>query len=457
MKNNISRLLAAGALAVITLGATAQNTRSAYFIDGYSYRFMMNPAIANDKNFVAIPGLGNLNVDLHGNLHLTDVLYNVDGKTTTFLNPGVSADEVMKNIGDMNKIGTSENITILAGGFKAFGGYNTISIGARVDADIKVPGSLFSLMKNNISNDSYDLSGVKVDANAYAEFALGHSRQINKNIRVGGALKFLFGAGNVYADLRHATLDLGENDWTVTTDADIHSSLKGLTYKTDVNNDTGHRYVNGVDVDGAGLGGFGMAVDLGAVYNTPVKGLTVSASLLDLGFISWKNDMLATTGGVKTFNTDRYTFSPDDNAPNSFSDEWDRFRDDFSAIYELDDAGDQGGRTTALHATMNIGVEYELPVYRPLSFGMLNTTRFAGSFTWTDFRFSANIAPCKIFSAGVNLGAGTYGASFGWLLNLHAKGINFFAGMDHTPGKLAKQGVPLSSNAQVNLGLNVAF
>lgn len=253
---------------------------------------MMNPAIANDKNFVAIPGLGNLNVDLHGNLHLTDVLYNVDGKTTTFLNPGVSADEVMKNIGDMNKIGTSENITILAGGFKAFGGYNTISIGARVDADIKVPGSLFSLMKNNISNDSYDLSGVKVDANAYAEFALGHSRQINKNIRVGGALKFLFGAGNVYADLRHATLDLGENDWTVTTDADIHSSLKGLTYKTDVNNDTGHRYVNGVDVDGAGLGGFGMAVDLGAVYNTPVKGLTVSASLLDIGFISWKTTCL---------------------------------------------------------------------------------------------------------------------------------------------------------------------
>lgn len=123
----------------------------------------------------------------------------------------------------------------------------------------------------------------------------------------------------------------------------------------------------------------------------------------------------------------------------------------------MDDMGNTGGRTQALAATLNFGAEYTFPLYRPLKFGLLNTTRIAGQFTWTDFRLSANVAPCKIFSAGVNMSAGTYGVGFGWLLNLHPKGFNLFLGMDRTLGKTAKQGLPLSSNASVNLGINFPF
>lgn len=119
--------------------------------------------------------------------------------------------------------------------------------------------------------------------------------------------------------------------------------------------------------------------------------------------------------------------------------------------------GDQGGRTSMPHATLNIGVQYALPMYNKLTFGLLNTTRLAGDFTTTDFRLSANIAPCRIFSGGVNLGVGTFGASFGWVANLHLTGFNFFLGMDRVPGKLCKQGVPLSSNAQVTMGINFPF
>lgn len=442
-----------GATTAAAFAANAQNTASGYFVDEYTYRYRMNPAFGNERNFVSIPGIANLNVGLHGNLHLNSVLYNVNGKTTTFMNPLVEASTVMGNLHDVNRIGTSDYVTVLAGGFKAFGGYNTITIGARVDVDAHLPKSLFSLLKEGIRNQTYSISDLGVYGNAYAEIALGHSRNINSNWRVGGALKVLVGGGNVEANLRDAQLTLGENDWTVTTDAEMNASVKGLSYKTKVNDRTGHRYVNGVDVDGAGVGGFGFAVDLGAEYVTPVKGLTVSAAFLDLGFISWKNNMVASTNGVKTFNTDRYTFNPDD----TFDNEWDKLRDDFSAIYELDNMGDQGGRTTALHATMNIGANYELPVYRKLTFGLLNTTRIAGDYSWTDFRVSANVAPCRVFSAGVNMSAGTYGVGFGWLLNVHVPGYNFFLGMDRTPGKLAKQGVPLNSNMAVNLGMNVLF
>ncbi len=457
MKQKVIISAAMAAMILLPTALRAQDLSSGYFVEDYTYRYQMNPAFGNSQNFISMPALGNLNVGLHGNLGISDVLYNVDGKTTTFMNPKLSSDEVLNNINDVNRIGTLDKIGILSAGFKAFGGYNTVSINAVADVSVKVPGEMFNLLKNGVANKTYDLGDLRASGVAYGEIAFGHSRQVMKGLRVGATLKFMLGGGYMDAHMRNANLVLGENEWTVTTDADLRSSVKGLTYKTKVNDRTGHRYVNGIDVDGTGLNGFGMALDLGAVYETPVKGLTVSLALLDLGFISWNNDMLATTNGEKTFTTDKYTFNADDDAPNSFSKEWDRLRDDFSAIYELDDMGDQGGRTSMPHATLNIGVQYALPMYNKLTFGLLNTTRLAGDFTTTDFRLSANIAPCRIFSGGVNLGVGTFGASFGWVANLHLTGFNFFLGMDRVPGKLCKQGVPLSSNAQVTMGINFPF
>jgi hypothetical protein len=42
-------------------------------------------------------------------------------------------------------------------------------------------------------------------------------------------------------------------------------------------------------------------------------------------------------------------------------------------------------------------------------------------------------------------------------MDVHPKGFNMFIGMDHTLGKLAKQGIPLSSNAEFSMGINFPF
>lgn len=462
MKLNVKTILAAATL-VLPLCAAAQNSRSGYFLDDYTYRFQMNPAYGNSKNFVAMPALGNFNVGLNGTLGVSDVLYNVNGRTTTFLNPGVSAAEVMSNIGDMNRFDVNTRINILSGGFKAWGGYNTISIGARVNAGIKVPGAAFSLLKEGITNDTYHIANLKGQGTAFAEIGLGHSRDIMPGLRVGANLKFLLGAGHFNVDLRKADLTLGTDDWQIVTEGEANVNVKGFKYKTETRTDVpagqpARTYVNGAEVDGAGLGGFGMALDLGATYTPEVlPDFEFSLALLDLGFINWSNNVLATTNGDKTFNTDKYTFNVDDNAANSFDNEFDILKDDLYRLYELDNAGDTGSKTIGLGATMNAGVLYTLPYYRGLKFGLLNTTRFQGAFTWTDFRLSANVMPCKVFDASVNLSAGTFGMGFGWMANVHCPGFNFFLGMDRTPGKLAKQGVPLNSNADLTLGINFLF
>ena len=96
-------------------------------------------------------------------------------------------------------------------------------------------------------------------------------------------------------------------------------------------------------------------------------------------------------------------------------------------------------------------------MYRKLSFGLLNTTHFDNEYSWTQFTLGANWEPSKCFSAGVNGSYGTFGWSFGWIANVRVPGFNLFLGMDHTPFKLAKQGVPLNSNVAFNFGMNVTF
>ncbi len=454
MKKNFKSFIGGTVVAALFAASPAvnsQNLETGYFDDNYMYRFQSNPAFANENGFVSMPGLGNLNVGTNGTIGVSHILYNVNGRTTTFLNPGVSASEVLDGLKDKSRLGTSLRETVLALGFKGFGGYNTISIGARADVNIGLPKDIFRLAKEGVSNSVYDLSDISARAAAWGEISLGHSHQINKQLRVGANLKVLLGVGSAVAKVNNAQLRLQNDTWIGQVDAEMSASVKGLRYETDYNKDTHHEYVNGVKIDDfSPINGFGMAVDLGAVY-TLNEDWEFSASLIDLGFISWSNNMVASTNGLKSVSTDEYSFNVDNN------DSWDKFKDNLSELYELDDMGDQGSRTSGIGATMNLGAQYNLPVYRKVKFGLLNTTRINGNFSWTDFRLSGTIEPVKCFSATASLGMGTFGASFGWMLNFKTKGFNLFLATDRTPGKLAKQGVPLNSNVNVNLGMNFPF
>lgn len=455
MKHNIKSLAGWGmatVIAMLPVSAEAQNLQSGYFDDNYLYRFQSNPAFGNEGHgFVAMPGLGNLNVTTNGTIGVNHILYNVNGKTTTLLNPGVSAAEVLDGLKDKSRLGVNLRETVIAFGFSGMGGYNTVSINARADVGVALPKDIFRLAKEGIENSTYDLSNLNVRGAGWAEIALGHSHKINDKLRIGATLKLLAGVGSVQTNINTATLQLREDTWVANVDAELQASLKNLRYKTKYNDDTRRDYVNGAEVeDFSPISGYGVAVDLGAVYRLN-NDWEFSASLLDLGFISWDNNHVASTNGLQQVVTDEYSFNVDNN------DTWDKFKDNLTMLYQLEDLGDTGSRMSGIGATMNIGAQYTLPVYRRAKFGLLNTTRFNGPFSWTDFRLSANIEPVNCLSAGVNVGMGTFGPSFGWIVNLKAPGFNFFVASDHTPGKLAKQGVPLNSNVNVNLGLNFPF
>ena len=466
----INKYMALGLLSMCSLHAMAQQLNSAYFTNDYKFRHTMNPAYGNEQNYVSMPGFGNVNVSTMGNFGYEDVIFDnpmfpstSKDRLTTFMNPYISTADALKgfNSGD-NKILGDVSITVLSAGFKGFGGYNTIELNARTSFGMSLPYELFEFAKNT-GNRTYNIGNISANGQAFAELAFGHSRQINEKLRVGAKVKLLFGAGRGDVNIDNVKADLAADDkWTVSGHAKSEVSVKGFTYKTEEKEykEEGrgtYQYVNDVDVDGAGLGGFGLAFDLGGVYKIN-NDFTVSAALLDLGFIKWSNNMVAVNGGEEfVFNGFHDVAVNEDRGGCTLGMQGDKYSDQLADFANLQDKGDEGGRTTGIGATLNLGCEYTLPVYRKITFGVLSSTRFRGDYSWTEARVSANWTPLKWIDGGVNMAFGSYRNSFGWVLNFHPKGYNFYVGMDHTLGKVSKEFIPLNSNAAVSVGMSVAW
>ena len=457
------------AMTLCGTAVTAQTMNSAYFTGDYKYRHDLNPAYGNEQNYISWPALGNLNVSTHGNFGYGDVVMNnpmfgkgSDKKMTTFLNPYISSSDALSGFSKgNNRISGNVDITILSAGFKAFGGYNTIELGARTSFGMSLPYELFEFAKNT-GNKSYDIGDVTANATAFAQLVFGHSHQIGDKLRIGAKVKFLFGGARADLKMENLKADLTADDkWTVTGKATANVSMKGFTYleSEEEYNDPQrgtYRKVDDVDIDGAGLGGFGMAFDLGGIYKIN-RDWTVSAAVVDLGFINWSNNMQATNRSQSfIFNGFHDTAVKSDHT-NSLDNQADKYGDQIADFANLSDEGDQGSRSTGFGATVNVGCEYTLPVYRKLTFGLLSSTRINGDHTWTEGRLSANVAPLKWLDGGINFAVNSYTASMGWVLNIHPKGQNFFIGMDHLLGKTSKEFIPLSSNASVCVGFNVAW
>lgn len=436
----------AAVMLAVAGGAMAQGLNSAYYTEDYKFRHDMNPAFANSDNYVSIPALGNVNVNVHGNFGYQDVIMDnpmypntSDKKMTTFMNPYISASKALEGFsnGD-NRIAGDVGIMLLSGGFSAFGGYNTIELSSKTSFGMSLPYELFEFAKN-IGNKTYNIGDINVHAMSYAELALGHSRQINEKLRVGAKVKFLFGLGRADLKLQNMKADLAPNDkWTVSGQAVADVSMKGFSYvtETDEYNDPDrgeYDKVGDVDLDGFGLSGFGMAVDLGAVYQIN-EDWRVNAAVLDLGFISWSNNMQAVNRSDMFEFGGFHDISVKDGSGVDIEDQTDKYGDQIADFINLKDNGDQGGRTTGIGATINVGAEYNLPVYRKITFGALSSTRIKGAYTWTEGRLSANWTPLSWIDGGVSFAVNNFTASMGWVLNIHPKGYNFFIGMDHLLG-----------------------
>ncbi|KAA6317797.1 hypothetical protein EZS27_032107, partial [termite gut metagenome] len=358
-----------------------------------------------------------------------------------------------------NKIDINLNTTILSTGFYAWGGFNTVELGLKSSVSINLPYALFDFMKSGMKDAdiTYHIKDLSARSNNYVELALGHARPIDDYLVVGAKIKGLIGIANLDAK-EDMYIRMNENQWEVKADGTIDAAVMGGQFETKPS-DKGEK-ITGFDLNSPGIGGIGLGLDLGASYQL-AEDLTLSAAILDLGFISWSNSLKGRTDGkpfmFKGFEDVKVVSGNSDSGNKGLRGQFDDIVKDVKDVIRFYDDG-KGGRTTSLATTLNLGAEYTSYFYDELTFGLLSSTRFNGLYTWTEARLSANVAPLKWFEASLSGGVSNFGTSLGGVLNFHPKGINFFIGADCVFTQVTPQFVPVNRpNLRANFGFNITF
>lgn len=469
MKQTIIRHTAFGILLAVSASVSAQDLNTAYFTDDFTYRHDMNPAYGNSHSYVSLPALGYFNLGMQGNLGVGDVLFNnpdpTGKKTVTFMHPSISYDDAMKDISNNGvKTRVDFHMTLLSGGFKAFGGYNTIEVNNRLMAGFSLPRTLFEFAKG-ISNKDYRFDEIAVRGMDYVELALGHSHDITEQLRIGAKVKVLVGVARADLLVKDMRTTLVGDSWQLQGEATAEVNMKGMAFERETKEYKSrpgtYEQVKDVNTDDlSGPGGMGLAADLGAVYKL-TDDLTLSAALTDLGYISWSSTATARNSGQPfTFDGFHDLSTKDEYAApgQTFDEQKDSYADQLADFVNLESVDDAGGKSTLLAATARLGAEYTLPMYRQLSAGLMLEHHFGGSnFSWSEGRLSANWKPLSWLDGGISIGVNSFATNVGWVLNVHPKGFNFFIGMDRILSKVNEDKIPMTPNASLAFGFNVIW
>lgn len=458
-------LAASLAVSSLTFHAAAQNMRTGYFMDGYAFRFKMNPAMASSRGFLALPVLGNFNVGVESNLGLSSILYpKQDGSgLTTFLNSEVDAATAMKKFNKSNFINANTDLSLLAFGFWGSKGrmFHSVDLSLKADVSTSIPYDLFRFAKEgSVNGNVFDLGDTGVRIGSHLSLAYGFSLPIGKHVRFGARAKFLMGVGNVDASLSGTRLTTGAEGVYAVTDGAIEAALPMGMYfpvKEEGNVDW-QSIMSTVSTDAAAIAAtcknFGGAVDLGVTVDF-LEDFTASASVTDLGFISWNNFSSAFAAKDAAGNP-KTTYVVRSGEETDFS----AIGDEFLKCLDFNVSENGVKKVTALSPTVYAGLEYRMPFYRRMTVGLLSTTRIAGRYTWSEGRVSLNVNPANWFSVATNFAYSSFGPSAGFAFTFHLPGFNMFVGTDSFMPmvNVNPQGIPVKrTTTSVTYGLNIMF
>lgn len=441
---------------VCTLSANAQFLRTSYFMEGTHYRQQLNPALTPTKGYFNLPVIGAVNATVGStSLGYQDIIDIIDDGDDFYTKP-----DFMNRLKDNNKLNVNFSTEILSAGWYKGKNFWSFNIGLRTDIGANLTKNMFTFLnemetvEENWRNSNYDISGQQLNINAYTEIGLGLSRQINSRLTVGARVKALLGIGNMELKLNRVAMsanlpsDQQINQWSsesywnsmtpsqaaqaaqelkdkfnnyhanLTVGAELKSSFKGL----ELQEEEGKDYVTDFDFDSGKLGiaGYGFGIDLGASYKI-LDNLTVSASVLDLGFISWSKSSTK----IASANPDpidikgsTYANMVDPNNPNTVMNAVNQLQNDAQGYMDRVTNGDvldydmlqlevsdaKESRKSRLASILVLGAEYGF-FNNKLAVGVLSTTRFVQPDALTELTFSANYRPKSWFNVALSYSA----------------------------------------------------
>ena len=474
---NIKRIFLTAMFSLVAFGASAQ-LKTSYFMEGSTYRYDMNPALTPLRGYIKFPALNMFSLNLDNNLlAINRFLFNKNGETVTFLHKSVSEQEFLKKFKRDNNIGLDLNVPILGFGDYSKHCFWSFDLNVRAMGNVSVPRDMFRMIKS-LGNGTCDMSNLRFDLNSYMQASLGFTFPIGKYVITGFKVKGLVGLAHATANLDNLKLSFAEDRITASAHGYIEAGMTGVdlskvrqagdkfsmsltdsesaddgSASDDIPNLSDALDFNLSDIPGTIKNG-GFALDLGVEVNLLKDQLHLSASVIDLGWIWYKNSAAFETN---TINASWEGINLSNMVNGSELDVQGALKGNYSDIVLTN----KGNKTivSRLATQLNVGAEYGF-LNNKISLGMLSHTKFYESHTYSELTASLNLRAGKAFSASFSYSFLNTGlSSLGFALNVHPKGFNLFFGTDYIPLSFAKlpavEGLPIRIPVPVdNFGLS---
>ena len=392
-----------GVLFTVHCAGYAQFLRTSYFMEGTHYRQQLNPALAPGRGYLNLPVIGTFNASVNsstlGYQDVMDIIDNTEGGDF------FKSDAFINKLDNLNNLNVNLSTDILSAGWYKGKNFWSFNIGLRNDIGASIPKGMFEFMREMDGLSAYDnlerLSNIdqkvghqSLEINSYAEVGVGLARNITERLTVGARVKALLGVGNLKLDINNIAVNSNLsgyntgnlNDLNGRAEIRVDATLENSSKLIELSEDDG--VIDEIEFGTFGLAGYGLGIDLGASYKLMDK-LTLSASLLDLGFMKWSKNNTSVAKATAnqsydlTNSSDRYEFVDKVASGEVLN---------FDMLNMTLDKSAQKDRSTSLTSTLVLGAEYEL-LGDLLAVGALYTDRFAKPETLNELTLSANIRP----------------------------------------------------------------
>ncbi|MFA7115884.1 MAG: DUF5723 family protein [Bacteroidales bacterium] len=457
MKNLTKYILLVSIMFSITV--SAQEMKTAYFMQNSTLGHYMNPAFAPTQSYVGIPALSFMSINLESNVGFENFIFDLgNDKYGTFLHPNVTLNQFLDKLPDMSSTSFDGSNTILNTGFYINDdAFITVDLGVKYQTEMGNPKSLFEFLKDGLGNSSrtYDMSNMHFNINAYTELALGYSMKIHsvEGLRVGAKMKFLVGLADLNINIKEMNASMDENQWEITQTTEGYLT-SGIALEYDDDNK-----ISGLNTDNVTPNGFGIAFDLGAEYrfhlDNFMDNITLSASICDLGFLNYSaEDSKSLNALNKTFTYDGFGEIDFDDV--DFDDQTEEIKDDLMDLFHFDQNTPTENIKSHLARKIYIGAKYHF-MDEKMNVGILYHNRVGKYINKNEIMLSWAYQPTNWFGLGITSTLLSNGQGLGWMFNFTPRrGLNFFMGSDYMAYKISKQGIPLSkSSTNFFFGLSI--
>jgi hypothetical protein len=336
-----------------------------YFQPLIPQAYFLNPASQPRCNFfLALPLTYYIEKE-NSSLHLSDLIWNdpETGRVMHPFHPDANLDDFFNMFGGENRLGLDIALTPISFGFRIRQMFFTFDVTSKTSLGFSYPRAFMELaLLGPAENTTYDFSGLGFHLTEHLEYALGISRKFGDILTVGVRPKLLTGVAHISSTGNDISLFTSHEIWQLNSDINLQMSVPGLIIPTDAE---GNYDPEGELVFDSTLSGFddykkilmsnkGFGIDLGLQFK-PVEKLTVSASVIDIGFINWKNNSrTASLEGSLDFEGIEIGLNNEADTSNFARDLWDSVKGSFDVSQSA------GSFKTSLDPKIFIGGNYAL-------------------------------------------------------------------------------------------------